>query len=150
MLKNRAYIKWYCHTNLALMYVEWQVSPFSKWSNSVIVIFSWFSLFSGIFCNFFSPFFFKECNVWKCRDQLGRPTYTKSNLRFLMMNFTSKYSKNSDFLGFLFFFLQKCCFPQFSVFSILYSIFVIFLGFRHRGKFATLMLTLTWMLSSYS
>ena len=33
---------------------------------------------------------------------------------------------------------QKCCFPRFSAFSILYSITVIFLCFLYLGKFTTL------------
>ena len=69
--------------------------------------------FSMIHCFFgFYAAFFEECNVQKCRDQQGRPTYTtlikfllifqsnSTDLRFLMMNFTSEYSLKNDFLGY--------------------------------------------------
>ena len=52
------------------------------------------------------------------------------------MNFTLKYSENNDFLGYVFE-SQKRCFPQFSMFSVLYLISVIFSVF-FRGKLATL------------
>ena len=35
---------------------------------------------------------------------------------------------------------QKCCFPQFSLFSVLYSISVFFLCFLYPGKRATLII----------
>ena len=59
------------------------------------------------------------------------------------MNFILKYYKNTDFLGFCLFVCfvfesQKRCLPQFSVFSVLYSLSLIFLCFLYRGKFATL------------
>ena len=100
---------------------------------------------------------FEECNVWKCRDQPGTvlpiPHWEikydffllnfKGNLtsqRFVVMNFTSKYSKDNDYLWyFLCWVAKKCCFLQFSVFSILYLISVIFfLCFPYGRKLTTL------------
>ena len=54
-----------------------------------------------------------------------------------MMDFNSKYPKNNDFLGYFWFESQKHCFLRSSVFSIVYSIFLIFLCFLYQGKFAT-------------
>ena len=85
--------------------------------------------------------FFEEHNVWKCWDQQGRPTYTTLTvklwsfvkllgkvLRFLMMNFTFKLFWKQLFSWIFFVFeMQKRCFPIISMFSVLYSISVIFL-----------------------
>ena len=56
-----------------------------------------------------------------------------------MMSFTLKYSKNNDFHEYSFAFeSQKRCFPRFFLFSILYSISVIFLCFQYRANLDTL------------
>ena len=127
-----------------MVYIEWQFSCFLKGQIlrfSTIVIFA----VSGILRHVF------EGMPKKCRDHvyhIGRQTKELSNfksnltsLRFFMKNFTLNYSKNNDFLlVFLSFVLsgKKRRFPRFSVFSVLYSISVIFLSFPYRGKLATL------------
>ena len=60
-----------------------------------------------------------------------------------MMNFTFEYSENSDFHEYFFFFFfafesQECYFPRFSMFSVLYSISLIFPWFLIMEKIATL------------
>ena len=56
-----------------------------------------------------------------------------------MMNLGLEYLKNNDVLAYFFIFeMQKRCFPRFFVFSVLYSISVIFPCFPYRGKLATL------------
>ena len=125
--------------------------PFSKKrSNSVIFCDCNFRCFLG-FYTFFPPY---ECNVWKCRDQQDRPIYTtltdkiwkfllnfqrnSTSLRFLMINFTSRYSKNSDFLDNICFLVAK------TLFSVIFCVFpfvlnsVIFPFFPYHGKHATL------------
>ena len=66
-------------------------------------------------------------------------TRIRSLLRKLSFSWYGVSIKNIlKMIFFLVFELQKCCFLQFSMFSVLYSISWIFLCFPYRGKFATL------------
>ena len=67
-------------------------------------------------------------NVWKCRNQQGRHIDRETvkillnfqsnwtNLRFFMMHFTFKYSKNNDFLVYFLFKVAKTLF--FAIFCV--------------------------------
>ena len=89
---------------------------------------------------------------WQIHHNLLHFRSNLTSLRLLMINFSLKYSKIVIFLDIFCFESQKRCFQRFSVYSVLYSISVIFPCFLYCGKLATLyywyIFSLTYLLNS--
>ena len=143
------HIIFYLEEGMSFM-VEWQVFHFLKgqilWFPAIVI----FTVFWD-----FTQRFFKECNVCKPESaeisRVGLSMHAQWQINYeIFVKFKEQFNKSENFneglllnilktmifLDISFLDLQKRCFPLFSVFSVLYSISVIFPCFQYRGKLA--------------